>query len=127
MFPLYNRLVHVYRGPHPFFSHLYQNDNMTTCNSLPQAVLACSAQALVWSSRKGKLDAKLGAGLDQLHFYPISLFSSSFFSVEGGAICIGRLGGNIYISDKSKLLKFHGNHCDLSIIKHGSGQHYQTL
>ena len=85
--------------------------------------MACSAQALVWSSRKGKLDAKLGAGLDQLHFYPIYLFSS-FFSVEGGAICIGRLGGNIYISDKSKLLKFHGNH---GIIKRGSGQHYQNL
>ena len=83
--------------------------------------MACSAQALVWSSRKGKLDAKLGAGLDQLHFYPISLFFY-FFSVF-----IGRLGGNIYITDKSKLLKFHGNHGDLSIIKRGSGQHYQTL
>ena len=89
--------------------------------------MACSAQALVWSSRKGKLDAKLGAGLDQLHFYPIYLFSTSSFFVEDCAMCIGRLGGNIYISDKSKLLKFHGNHGDLSIIKRGSGQHYQTL
>ena len=40
-------------------------------------VLACAARALDSSSVKGKLDAKLGAGLDQLHIY-LSIFLNLF-------------------------------------------------
>ena len=51
--------------------------NMKNGNLL---VLACAARALDSSSVKGKLDAKLGAGLDQLHIYLSIFLNLSSFS-----------------------------------------------